>query len=290
VFLVAACPSPTNVSLLAAWRRLGIEAVMVAPEEAHVHARDGDVALARLDVLPTLDGVEAGLWELRRLGRRNVRLVNSPSALLTVHDKLATALRLGQVGLPHPRTAHIDVNGHAVPIGVPLVVKPRFGSWGRDVVLCASRGELERCLRRLRDRRWFRRQGALVQELIQPRGYDLRLLVVRGRVIGAVERLAPPGEWRTNVALGAVRRRVVPPPEACAAAVAAAEGVGADFVGVDLLPEPAGGWIVLELNGAVDFTAEYALDGRDVFEEAARLVAAKELGPLLLPSEKTKHG
>jgi glutathione synthase/RimK-type ligase-like ATP-grasp enzyme len=49
--------------------------------------------------------------------------------------------------------------------------------------------------------------------------------------------------------------------------VAAAAAVNGDLVGVDLLPAD-GGWRVVEINGAVDFTDEYALDGRDVFERA----------------------
>ena len=47
-------------------------------------------------------------------------------------------------------------------------------------------------------------------------------------------------------------------------AVRAAAAVGGDLVGVDLLPDE-GGWRVIEINGAVDFTDDYALDGRDVF-------------------------
>jgi glutathione synthase/RimK-type ligase-like ATP-grasp enzyme len=106
---------------------------------------------------------------------------------------------------------------------------------------------------------------------VPPRGYDLRLLVVRGEVIGAIKRVPAPSEWRTNVALGA-HRRVTPPPGACALALAAAAAVGADFVGVDLFPASDGGWVVLELNGAVDFTPKYGLDGRDIFDDAARLI------------------
>jgi glutathione synthase/RimK-type ligase-like ATP-grasp enzyme len=81
-----------------------------------------------------------------------------------------------------------------------------------------------------------------------------------------------PGEWRTNVDLGAVRRAVDDVPrEAAATAVAAARAAGAVLVGVDLLPGDAGGWVVVELNGAVEFTAEYSR-WCDVFAETALLL------------------
>ena len=57
------------------------------------------------------------------------------------------------------------------------------------------------------------------------------------------------------------------PPIARALALAAARAARADLVGVDLLPTPNGGFLVLELNGAVDFRPVYA-PGRDVFSDA----------------------
>jgi [lysine-biosynthesis-protein LysW]---L-2-aminoadipate ligase len=84
-------------------------------------------------------------------------------------------------------------------------------------------------------------------------------------VIGAVKRVARPGEWRTNVALGATRARVDPSPAACETAIAAATAIGAELVGVDLLPVGPGQHVVLELNGAVDFAPVY---GTDVFSAA----------------------
>jgi glutathione synthase/RimK-type ligase-like ATP-grasp enzyme len=120
----------------------------------------------------------------------------------------------------------------------------------------------------LPEKPWFRTQGAIVQDLIPPRGWDLRLIVAAGKVIGAVSRVAAPGEWRTNVALGAVRAPVLEPPvEACALAIAAAEAVDGQLVGVDLLPTPHGGYVVLELNGACDFTDDYSRED-DVFASA----------------------
>jgi RimK family alpha-L-glutamate ligase len=227
------------------------------------------VALARLDVLPTLDGVEPGLRILQRLADRGVRVLNSADALLAAHDKAATARYLARHRIPHPATMRVGPGEVPSRLTTPLVLKPRFGSGGRDVFLCRSRPELLRCLYRLRRRPWFQRQGAVAQECLPIRGHDLRVLVAAGQVVGAVARVAPRHEWRTNVAVGAHRRPVEPPQCACALACAAAATIGADFVGVDLLPIGPGRYVVLEVNGAVEFTAEYAVDGVDLFEEIA---------------------
>jgi glutathione synthase/RimK-type ligase-like ATP-grasp enzyme len=169
--------------------------------------------------------------------------------------------------VPHPHTAHVDPDGAPFTLAPPLVLKPRFGSWGRDVVLCDDEADVAATLRSFATRPWFASTGAIAQELLPPHGYDLRLVVSGGRPVGAVERVAAEGEWRTNVALGAARRVVEAPAEAAAVAIAAVAAVGTDLAGVDLVPLPGGGWSVIEVNGAVDFTLQYRRD-RDVFEAA----------------------
>lgn len=285
LWLAAGRKTDTNASLLAAFARLGWPAARAGSTRlAAVASRDA--VLGRLDVLPTLDGVEPGIWRLRHLERRGIRVLNPTGALLASHDKLATALAIARAGLPHPRTSHVGgLARERGAIELPVVVKPRFGSWGRDVFLCETRRQLERCLRELGERSWFVRQGALVQEFVPPAGFDLRLVVAAGRVVGAIERVAAPGEWRTNVALGGRRRPVDElDPGAEALAVAAAGAVGGDLVGVDLLPV-RGGYVVLEVNGAVDFSPAYALAGRDVYGEVAgalcdALASAEPVEPL----------
>jgi hypothetical protein len=95
---------------------------------------------------------------------------------------------------------------------LPVVLKPRFGSWGRDVVLCATADKLDRELARFAQRSWFPAHGVLAQELVEPLGWDLRVVVSGGRVVGGARRVAAPGEWRTNVALGGHIEPAAPPP------------------------------------------------------------------------------
>jgi RimK family alpha-L-glutamate ligase len=265
--IVAHDRSETNEALVAAVRAHGISAIVLSPRDALRLLGPGDVALGRLDVRDGLDGVESGTRELERLASAGVRLLNPPSCLVAAHDKLLTARVLRLSGVPHPRTWLIAEGMPSAAPELPLVLKPRFGSWGRDVTLSRTQTELDAELDRLRFRGWFREHGVLAQELVPPLGWDLRLIVAGGVVVGAARRFAAPGEWRTNVSLGGRSEPAEPTALACTLALAAAAAIGADLVGVDLLPTE-NGFLVSELNGAVDFRAQYALDGGDVFGRA----------------------
>jgi RimK family alpha-L-glutamate ligase len=288
--LIACRPTPTNEAL-AAVRSSAVRWEPMTPHEALEVLRPGDVALGRLDVLPTLDGMDDGVWALGALAARGVTVLNEPAALLAAHDKLLTARLLRRHDTPHPQTWHVR-GGRPVPRWCPVVLKPRFGSWGLEVRRCDDTATLDAELARVRDTVWYGRHGVLVQQLVPPQGYDLRILIAGGRVVGAAFRVAAPGEWRTNVALGGVRRPVSDPPrEAAALAIDAAGAIGAALVGVDLLPDGRGGWVVAELNGAVEFTREYA-PWHDVFAETASALVsearersgqAASLAPVAIP-------
>jgi [lysine-biosynthesis-protein LysW]--L-2-aminoadipate ligase len=274
--LIAHRETNTNLRLLEAVPA-GIEATLLSPAETLGRLGDGDAALARLDVLPTVDGIEPGAWELARLEAEGIRMLNRLRTLSATHDKLMTARLLKTAGVPHPTTRHVTHPHTPTTLDPPFVVKPRFGSWGIDVYMCKDRPSARACLEELSTRRWFRRQGALIQQLVPPLGRDLRIVVASGQIVGAVQRLAAPGEWRTNVALGGVRKPTSPPLAARELALAAAAAVDADLVGIDLLPTPDGGWVVIEVNGAVEFTDDYSLD-RDVFAAAAEALVNVAFG------------
>lgn len=271
VALVAWRAGWCNADLTAAWRALGIDATLVTPGVAHDRLGRDDVIVNRLDVTPSLDGVEPGLDIVSGLERSGVRIVNRPCSLAATHDKLETARRLEAAHLPQPRSVHVPAGARGVAgVEPPLVLKPRFGSWGTDVMLCRTRGEVDLAVEWSSRRRWFRQQGAIAQAYV-PHAADLRLVVAAGRVIGAVERRPARGDWRTNFSLGGSRRPVVPAMEAADLARAAADAVGADLVGIDLIAVPDG-YLVMEINGAVDFDRLYSLPGRDAYRDAAELL------------------
>src|SRR5438105_6800055 len=123
--LVSCRTTPTNEALGAVefgdavWETL-------TPEEALDELGPGDVALGRLDGLPTLDGVDDGLWALGALSARGVIVLNEAAALLSAHDKLLTARLLRRAGIPHPQTLHVRPDRAFPTMRPPLVIKPRF--------------------------------------------------------------------------------------------------------------------------------------------------------------------
>ena len=271
--IVAHSRTETNTALASAWRASDSYGIL-SPREALGFLGHGDVALARLDVRRSLDAVEPGLSDLVELERRGVRVLNRPEALLAGHDKLLTARLLESGCVPTPRTVFAgDDWGELVSL-LPLVLKPRFGSWGADVFRVDDEGELRRLERKLAGRPWLVRGGAIAQELIPSIGFDLRVLVARGEVVGAVRRRTSDGEWRTNVSCGARRIAETVEPRAARLALEAVEMTCLDLAVADIMPLPGEGFCVLEVNAAPDFGLDYNTD-ENVFDLVAeRLTCA----------------
>ena len=170
IVVAAERSTPTNRELISAFRAAGVVGRRLGGPQLRTARMLGRLAgvvlLGRVDVSRRLDGVGDSFWELRRLEQEGWPVLNPSRALLRCHDKLQTALRLHRFGLPHPRTALLRDPDVTPSFAGPWVIKPRFGSWGRDVERCGTEAELRDALRRLSRRGWFRRQGAIVQEYV----------------------------------------------------------------------------------------------------------------------------
>ncbi len=278
--VVAHSATKTNLGLASAWRSSKSYGVL-DPLEALRVLHPGDVALGRLDVRRTLDGVEHGLSDLVELERRGVRVLNRPEALLAGHDKLLSARLLESGLVPTPWTRFLGDDWSELASLLPLVIKPRFGSWGADVYRVDEIRELNQLAQDLAGRPWLERGGAIAQELIPPIGFDLRVLVAHGAVVGAVRRRVADGEWRTNVSCGARRIAETVEPRAARLALEAVGMTCLELAVADIMPLPGGGFCVLDVNAAPDFGLDYNSD-ENVFDVAIeRLERAAEAGSRL---------
>jgi RimK family alpha-L-glutamate ligase len=208
---------------------------------------------------------------LHRLQAKGTRVLNPPRALETCIDKYLACARLDAAGLPVPKTVACQDAEAALEaftkLGRDVVVKPLFGSEGRGLVRVNDVEMAWRVLRALEQM-----QSVLyLQEFIAHAGWDLRVLVIGDRAVAAMRRHARK-DWRTNVAQGGRAERVTPTPEEERLAIAVAKAVGTPLAGVDLLPNPAGGYFVLEVNAVPGWRALAAATEVDVAMAMMRYV------------------
>jgi len=204
--------------------------------------------LARIIPTGSLEQIIYRVDALHWLEDRGVRVMNAPRAIERCVDKFYTSALLREAGLDTPETVvceRIDDAMAAVRDMGDVIVKPLFGSMGHGMVRVSDLETAFRVFRALE----LARAVFYVQRVIDHAGCDVRAFVVGDRVVAAIERRARDGGWRTNISLGGEARAIDLPPAWSAMALTAARAVGADYAGVDLLPETDGTVHVLEVNG-----------------------------------------
>jgi RimK family alpha-L-glutamate ligase len=202
--------------------------------------------LARIIPAGSLEQIIFRVDALHRLEDRGVPVLNPPGAIERTVDKFWTTALLEQAGLPVPETVVCERPDDAVTAFRALgdvIVKPLFGSMGLGMVRVSDEEMAFRVFRTLEAIRGV----YYLQRAIDHAGCDIRAFVVGDRVIGAIERRAP--GWRTNLARGGEARPVTLSAEWSALALRAAQVVGAEYAGVDLLPARDGTIYVVEVNG-----------------------------------------
>jgi RimK family alpha-L-glutamate ligase len=224
---------------------------------------DADAVLARIIPNGSLEQIIYRVNALHWIEQRGVPVVNSPYAIERSVDKFYTTSLLQDAGLPTPETVVCEDAAeamNAVRTMCDVVIKPIFGSMGHGLIRVSDPDLAFRVVRSLEQLR----SVFYVQRVIDHAGCDIRVFVVGGRVLGAIERRAADGDWRTNVARGAAARSFALPPAWEELALRAAAAIGADYAGVDLLPSRDGEVFVLEVNGIPGWQGVQQATGIDV--------------------------
>src|SRR5688572_24785951 len=193
---------------------------------------DFDAVLARIVPSGSLEQMIYRVDALHWIEKRGVPVMNSPKAIERSVDKFYTTALLQEAGLPTPETIVCEGAAEAMAAALAMgdvIIKPIFGSMGHGMVRVSDPDVAFRVVRSLEQLRIV----FYVQRAVDHGGRDVRVFVIGGRVLGAIERRAAAGQWRTNVSLGGSARPFELPASWEQLALRAAAAMGADYAGVD---------------------------------------------------------
>ena len=265
----ATCVSPADVCFT------------LGSTEAPVLDSVPDVALARMG-----GGTPRAAFDvLFALEALAVPVVSPAAALLVARDKALSALALRAHGVPTPLSAwvapsHVDDALRVVP-GPPFVLKVPAGHQGKGVSLVHSLGALRDEARELA----ALAPRILVQEYLPAGSRDLRIVVVGGEAVAAMQRTASAGDFRTNLHVRGSAAAVTPSVDLSTLAVRAAAALGLDVAGVDIV-ETASGPTVLEVNASPGLMGITSATGVDVADSILAAVEARARGLRSPPTDE----
>ncbi len=204
---------------------------------------------------------------LRQFEMMGIYSLNESVAISRSRDKLRALQLLSRkgVGLPTTGFSHsTQMTEDLIQLvgGAPLVIKLLEGTQGKGVVLA----ETNSAARSVIDA--FRNLDAyfLVQEFVrEAKGADIRCFVIGGKVVASMKRVAKDGEFRSNLHLGGKSEKVKITPEERETAVRAAQVMGLNVCGVDLVSSQRGP-LVLEVNSSPGLEGIQSATGTNVAE------------------------
>ena len=187
----------------------------------------------------TFQAVTMRLGVLHALRELGVPVWNDARAIERCVDKSTTSFLMAKAGIPTPATWCVESLEAARALARrelangPLVLKPLFGSQGRGLQLIAKTEDLPPP-ETVAGVYYLQRFVGVERDGFR----DMRLFVLKGRVIAAMVRHSD--SWITNVKQGGRPLAAVADGEVKALALAAAEAVGADLAGVDVVRDAHG--------------------------------------------------
>jgi gamma-F420-2:alpha-L-glutamate ligase len=246
--------------------KMGIEIEVLSPARFEIFVNQDEAYSIFLDgkplerpdfVIPRMGSGTTyfALALIRQFERLNIPCINGSIAIEMVKDKLYSQQVLAYKKLPVPKTMlmkfPVDIDLIKEQFGFPLVVKTLSGSLGRGVFMLDNQRQMED---------WIRivelanvNMNIIVQEMIaDSKGRDLRVFVVGGRVVGCMMRIAKEDDFRANYSAGGSVESYPITPIIEEIALKAADVLGLDVAGVDLLFD-GDGFKICEVNSSPMF-------------------------------------
>ncbi|MFS0751302.1 RimK family alpha-L-glutamate ligase [Oceanobacillus sp. 1P07AA] len=198
--------------------------------------------------------IDKDIYLAKYLEQLGIPVFNSSATIEMSDDKIQTYQKLTDIGIPIPHTIIAPkiystgilsddyLQSIIHKLGLPLIVKEAFGSFGEQVYLVHEFKELKKLTNQLQGKPY------LFQSYISSsHGRDLRLQVVGDKIIAGMERNNDQ-DFRANITNGGNMKPFTPDQKATNIAIAAAQAINADFAGVDLLFGQEDSYLVCEIN------------------------------------------
>jgi len=242
-----------------------------------VEALDFDAVIPRIGASITTYGCAV----LRQFEVGHTYSINESIAITRSRDKLRAHQLLARKGIGQPVTSYAHSARATDKLiesvgGAPLILKLTESTHGNGVLLAETKKAAEALINA------FRGIGSdfLVQEFIREAGgSDIRCFVVGKKVIAAMQRNAVKGEYGSNLHRGGSAEVIRLRPEERALAVRAAQVMGLDLAGVDIL-RSSHGPLVIEVNSSPGLEGIETATGKNVADKIIEYIEKdSQLGP-----------
>jgi ribosomal protein S6--L-glutamate ligase len=244
-------------------------AVIYQHSAREVEALQFDALIPRIGASVT----NYGCAVLRQFEMQHVYSINESIAITRSRDKLRAHQLLARKGIGQPVTSYAHSARATDKLiesvgGPPLILKLTASTHGNGVLLAETKKAAEALINA------FRGIGSdfLVQEFIKEAGgSDIRCFVVGGKVVAAMQRTAVKGEYRSNLHRGGKAEVVKLSPEERRLAIKAANVMGLDLAGVDIV-RSARGPLVIEVNSSPGLEGIETATGIDIADRIIQYV------------------
>jgi len=206
-----------------------------------------------------------GTAVLRQFEVMGLYSLNDSIAISRARDKLRSMQLLARKGVGMPVTGFArnpdDIDDVLNIVGgAPVVIKLLEGTQGIGVVLAETKKAAESVIQAFMGLN----ANIMVQEFVKEAGgADIRCLVIGDKVVAAMKRQGPEGEFRSNLHRGGSAKVVKITPEERATAIAAAKAMGLRVCGVDLLRSKRGP-LIMEVNSSPGLRGIESASGKDI--------------------------
>ena len=249
-------------------------------------SRDDTIAIIRGSVVRK----DSWLDIVSSLEKHSICVVNSRQSINICTDKFRTSLRLADYGIKQPKTVLVNDPEKAVlafdklDSKFPVIMKTLRGSKGVGVLFVESEKSLDSIVQLIYKQ--DEDTDLLLQEYI-PTDYDVRVLVLGGKVLATMKRPVIEGDFRSNVSQGSKPEKIKLTEIEIEASLLAAKAVNGVWTAVDFIPsknrekDPP---FVIEVNSSPGTEGIEEASGQNISKEIIQFFADKK-NWIKVPSE-----